>query len=369
MKKITIKLADLMTVLDKASEIASRPAGNITDNILIYVRGNKAEIVVTDKVMTMAASLDVEATDATQSYGFLLPFRYLYDNCKLIAAEDISIEIKEEKGKTDAMITALTEELGIRALPEASLFPPLPQFTIENTIGISSEFIDWLNAAILTVSSNEALPAMKKIYIGNCDHKKVAIASTNAYVLMEKTFDVDNTNPVSVLVMPKAAKALRGMKDVTLSWSASHICFEAPNMKIMCVLQAEKYVKYRSIMPGPGYNLVISHADLMLAMKKIDLTGDNATLHLKKEKGYLVLTGKDKQYNRNAVVKIPAEYTGTVGRVVITPKQMMLLLDQVKYTTLHLNIIDEKSGILITTPADDSYRGMIMPYVMPTDKK
>jgi len=360
MKKITIKIPDLLAILKKAKEVvAKHPAMRILDNILVKVKQTNAEVIVTDLLVTVIGNMEI-INDADAEYSFLLPFDYIYHHLQLITTDSLTIELVVGGGKTpktNAVLTSYADEFKLTGLEEPADFPELPQFSIENSVGIDSEFISWMGAAAHTVSNDGNLPALQKILLKIKDGV-AAVVSTNSYVLLEKTFTVEQGKDVSLLVNTKVAKALKGMKETSLSWNDAHLCFVSNNMKIIGTLQSEKYPNYKSIIPkADGSNLSLATEELRNAMRMVELTGENSTVHLKKEKGHIIIEGKAD--GRTIKVKVPATYTGEVDKVIITPKYMLQLLGQISYVSLQMNVISDTKAIMITTESDMSYRSLI----------
>ena len=369
-KQITLQIPALMAVLKKAKEVmVANPPLEILENVLFNINGNKVQIVGTDTMVTIIGNLEginiselPGTSDHEKGFSFLLPFEFLQKHCALITTDSLTIEVVQLKKQINAVLTAYHDTTKIESLANVGEFPKVPEFPNTNSIGISGEFIDWLNVATHTVAIGGKSEAMEKIYLG-IDTNTIKVASCNTAVLMEKTFATESSShKVDMLISTKIAKALAGFEQTTISWSDSHIAFVSSDITLIGRLQDQKYPNYRSIFPvESSANLTLLHSDLTTAMKKVGLTKFETRIYLKKQKGMMVLESDDTEYSRMITVQIPCEYSGDVDTVCLLPAQMLKLLGQVKYVSLALSVTSPTRAVVVTSPSDDSYRALIMP--------
>jgi DNA polymerase III sliding clamp (beta) subunit (PCNA family) len=368
MKKITIPTSQFAAVLKKVKEvIAKKPVLALLENILIKVRRKDIEIIATDLLVTIKAVVEI-TNDGDCGYEFLLPFKFLHDTMLLINDSNITIEFiertKKEEGKKvtilQAILTTFSDKYDLDWLDNTDDWPKLPEFPQENSIGIADGFIEWLNLMLDTASTDVCRPAMQNIYIGIANNG-IAMAATNANIISEKTFQCESTRGVDLLVNPKIAKALKGFKETSISWSDTHLCFVSSNMTLIGTLQNEKFPNYRAVFPDASPNFTISLTELTGVMEKMSLTGKNADVWLKREIGHVVVESFDADYNRKIMVRLGADYYGPCERVTLIPHELLKLLGQVKYATLSLAITGPNTPIIITSESDDTYRSLIMP--------
>lgn len=372
MKKIiTIPASPLMEVLKKVKEVISKhPTITTLSNILIKVRRTDIEIIATDLMVTIQAVIDVK-NDGEFGYNYLLPFDYLYNIGTLINGLDLTVEIdtieKKVDGKkvkiTNAILTTFSDVFKQDDLDNPDDFPALPEFPQENSVGIGGDFIPWLNKAIDTVSSDNTNPAMQKIFVGVAN-EGLCMASTNAHVVFEKSFKAESQQTTDLLVNTKIAKALKGFKETSISWSETHIAFVSNGITMIGTIQAEKFPNYKGVFPlDPPANLRLSLAELTGVMDKAALTKKPATIFLKREIGHIVVESNDEIYNRKVTVRIGADYSGDCEQIIVDPEKMLLLLGQIEYTTITLSITGPDKPIIITSESDPTYRSLTMPLV------
>ena len=371
MKKITVPASPLMAVLKKVKEVISKHSTlAILSNVLIKVRRSDIQVIATDLMVTIIYTIDV-TNDGEYGYEYLLPFNFLYDVTNLINGMDLTIEIKtitkKEKGvvtSTDnAVLTTYCDTFNQDILDSPEGWPALPEFPQENSVGISGDFILWLNKAIDTVSDDDSRPAMQKIYI-EIANEGLAIASTNASVVMEKTFPAESGKTAMLLVNTKIAKALKGLKETSISWSDTHIGFISNGLTMIGTIQDETFPNYKGVFPAeaPG-TLTISLTELKGVMQKAALTKKPATLYFKREIGHIVIESFDEIYNRKVTVRIGADFAGECEQIIVDPKFLLLLLEQIDYSTITLSITGDKIPITITTESDKTYRSLTVPLV------
>lgn len=368
MKKIIIPTSPFVSVLKKVKEVIDKnPTIALLDNILIKVRRTDIEIIATDLIVTVIANIDV-TNDGENGYEFLLPFKCLYDYMLLVNDNQITIEyiekVKKEDGKKivyhTGIITTYSDTFDFDWLDKIDDWPKLPEFPHENSIGIADGFIEWLNLMCATVSNDNARPAMQKIYIG-VSHNGLSMASTNANIMCEKTFSCESNQTVDLLINTKIAKALKGFKETSISWSDTHVAFVNNNMKLIGTLQDEKYPNYRAVFTTDAPNFNVSLAELTGVMEKMSLTNKNADIWFKREIGHIVVESFDADYNRKITVRIGADYAGTCEKITVKPVELLKLLNQIKYVNISLVITDFNRPICITTESDNTYRSLIMP--------
>lgn len=372
MKKIiTIPASPLMEVLKKVKEVISKhPTITTLSNILIKVRRADIEIVATDLMVTIQATIEVK-NDGEFGYNYLLPFDYLYNIGTLINGLDLTVEIdtieKKVEGKKvkiiNAILTTFSDVFKQDDLDNPEEFPDLPEFPQENSVGIGGDFILWLNKAIDTVSSNSTNQAMQKIFVGVAN-EGLCMASTNSHVVFEKSFKAESQQSTDLLVNTKIAKALKGFKETSISWSDTHIAFVSNGITMIGTIQAEKFPNYKGVFPlDPPANLRLSLAELTGVMDKAALTKKPATIYLKREIGHIVVESNDEIYNRKVTVRIGADYSGDCEQIIVDPEKMLLLLGQIEYTQITLSITGPDKPIIITSESDPTYRSLTMPLV------
>lgn len=374
MKKIIIiPTSPFVAVLKKVKEVIDKnPVMDLLDNILIKVRKTDIQVIATDLIVTVIADIEV-TNDGDAGYEFLLPFKFLYDTMMLINDSAITIEyiekIKKESGKNvkypTAVLTTFSDTYDLDWLDKTDEWPKLPEFPRENSIGIADGFIEWLNLMVTTAAEEKAVvnAAMRKISI-KIANNGVAMASTNAYVLVEKNFECDSPNTINMLVSTKIAKALKGFKETSISWSDTHISFISANMTLIGTVQDERYPEYGAYFQDETPNFNVSLNELTGVMQKMSLTKKYADIYFKREIGAIVVESFDADYNRKVTVRIAADYSGQCEKIIVDPEQLLKLLAQVKYVNLSLFISEFNKPIIITTESDKSYRSLLMPQVI-----
>ena len=357
MKKFTVAVPALLTVLKKMNGVVIKnPLLTALKSVRIQVKESSLVITASDLIVTLKAELEIENLGKS-GYEYLVPFKYLHDVWSLISDEKVTIELLS---KTMAQITTADDTYKMSCF-DTKDWPDEPEFLPRNAVGVSSDFIDALDTALDTTGTDSMRPVLQKVLV-SIEPGKLTIASTNAYILYERCFQAEVVSGTDLLIQEKIIQLAKGFKETSISWSSTHLSFVSNNYILIGTLQDEKYPDYKAIIPPPcAPNLIVSAAELKLAMQKISLTELEATLHLKKEAGYIVCESKDS--DRESVVKIAADYTGDCEKVVVQPAFFTTLLGQIKYTTVSIAIIAANQGIVMTAEADDTYRSMLMPQV------
>lgn len=370
MKKITVPVLPLLAVLKKVKEVVSKhPTLSVLSNVLVKVRRQDIQLIATDTMVTLVAVIEVSNV-ADYGYDILLPFDFLLSTCSLINTADFTLEILEESKKEggkkftvqNAVITTFSDVFDIKDLDKTEEFPTLPEFPAENSVGISGDFVEWLNKSVKTVSADNGRQAMQKIYV-EVNNEGLVMATTNAKVLVEKSFQAESAHATTMLVNTKIAKALKGFKETSISWSDTHIAFVSNGITMIGTIQDEKFPDYKRIFPQSEANLKLSLTELKGVMAKAALTNKPATIWLKREIGTVVVDTFDPDRNRKITVRIPADYAGDCDQISILPENLLLLLDQIEYININMAITDPARAILITTESDPSYRSIVMPIV------
>jgi DNA polymerase III sliding clamp (beta) subunit (PCNA family) len=367
MKKITIPASPLMAVLKKVKEvIAKNAAMPILTNVLVKVRRTDILVIATDLALTIQGTIEV-TNDHEFGYEYLLPFDFLYNICHLTNGLDITIEVtdtlKKKIAERKAVISTYTDIFNVYDLDNPEDFPKMPDFPHENSAGIAGDMIEWMNKLISTAAKDVARPAMQKIYLG-INNEGMALATTDAHVLVEKTFKAESAQAVDILIDTKIAKALKGFRETSISWSDSHVAFVSNGITIIGTIQDEQYPQYRAVFPEEGKtNLRVSLDELTGVMERAALTRKSATIYFKREIGTLVIESTDVDYNRKVTSRLAADYFGDCVSIILSPEKLLLILGQVEYKSINLSITSPEKAVIITTDADESYRALIMPMI------
>lgn len=369
LKRITADRSRLIEVLKKAKEIVSdKVALPILTNILVQVRGTQMQITASDLLVTIVAKIEVD-NDGDSEYDYLLPFDFFFDILKALSEPKVTIEVRNSSKKVksetitfqEAIITTIAEDKFRSVCSEdITLWPALPEFHDDNSIGLADDMIHWLNIAIDTTSNDNNRPALKKVLV-EVSHKGMIIASTTGADIFEKCFDTESKRTRELLIDKKIAKALKGMAETSLSWSDTHIAFVSDVYTIIGTIQAEKFPNYRSVFPIRPHNITLPLSDFIAAVGKLSLTKKYATINLKKQKNAIVIESSDDDNDRNVSVVINAAYTGTCKEIMFQPATMAVLLGQIKFQTINLSIEESYQPIIITSDSDDTYRALTMP--------
>lgn len=361
MKRLVIQKDPLLKVLQKAKEVVSKhPTLDVLSNVLIEVNNNSIDIVATDLIVTIVGTVPC-VHEEKKPFKFLLPFDFFLDVVKAISNDTVTIDTDLES----ARVTGLGDTYDIEKLDKCDTYPDQPEFPEDNSFSINSDFVKWFHKALDTVSTDTQRPAMQKVFVG-VKGQELSLASTNARILFERTFELEETglDTKELLVSSTIVKALKGFEETEISWNDQHIAFKSDNITLVGTLQDERYPDYRSIFPQVDTNVVFKRAELVDALEKANLTAGKekvASLHLKKEIGFLVIDAWDVERARKTVVRMPMDYSGPCDMIRFNPESLIKLLKQVDYEHIAMAITQSNKGVLLKSLADPNYTGFIMP--------
>lgn len=400
MKKITVKLADVLVVLKKMKEVLYKGDGKrmhpglpVLDNVRVFIApGSIAPLgpatmtmVASDIVLTVMGEVLIDYSD--EPVEVLLNFEYLLKIFEVLHDDEVVLELRDIKGgghKVRVMTEVDSFDIGCnQGLAE---WPVLPALPAENALEVDWQMVEAMDAALATVSKDMATrPAMGCVYVGvrvlpaddTFDQRiELCVASTDAHALYEMVFRypsagthwdevvVTDKKPVKheLLLLPKMVKAMRMVKDTAkMVWNDGHMGLVYDNLTIIGQLMDQKYPNYKAVIPVAEPNMDVERAAMIGNMGKLSLTGQSAVLWLKREIGYVVLESEDTDLGRHVVVRMPADYGGDVEFVRVSPDNMLRVLGQVACKGLKMAIIGTNKGLVLTSDDADGWRGLVMP--------
>lgn len=361
-----IKVGGLLAALKKAKEVVSaKPQMPILENVLFRVNGDSVAIVATDLLVTIEVAIDIE-NPTERYYSFLLPFDFLYKILQQVTVESITITLSDtELGKAwrqDAKISALHDEIILEDLAQVEDYPAMPVLPPDNSVGVGSDLIEWLEAAIDTCGTDKIRSVLQNIYL-EINGNTLTIASTNAHVLMEKLFIIESDKKAQLLIDTRIAKALKGFKNASISWSDTHLAFINEQIKIIATLGEDKYPDYRAVIPESKVSMSLFRNELLGKLEQLSLTKSPTTIYFRKEIGTMVMEAWDTDYGRKITCRIEVDYYGEADLIMVNAANLLLLIDQVDYTMISLCITAANRPIVIKAEADPTYRALAMPTV------
>ena len=356
MKNFIIDNDLLKRVLKKTGlAVAKKPTLPVLGNLLCKVRPNEVTFLATDLELTIFYTCECKSNE---EFDVLLPFDFLSRIISLHSGVPMAIEVKGN----NAFVKGPNDIYEINKLAKVKDFPALPDVPSENLIDIDSQAISWLGRAVDTVGDDSVKPALKKVCF-DITPSRMTIASTDAQMLFTHKQEIATSFTGKLLISPKIAKAVEGFSSAVLSWNEKNIAFKGGNMVVLATKYDEKYPNYSVIIPDFKVTLSVNRNLFIAALQKSCITSNETkqtTIFLRRSNDKIVLESEDDQAKITS--EVPGEYTGTVEKITLNAKKLLVLLGQVEYENLYLHIESDSKPAVITAEVDKDYLSLIVPY-------
>lgn len=357
MKKLIVSSEDLKPVLKKLAHVFN-PKTHLPalTNVLVKATEGHAELIVSDLEHTIAAK--IKADDIESSFDVLIPFVFFRKVIDLSGDAPITIELLNNKLRifTDQDVYEL------KSLANPEDFLKVPAVPRQNELHLQPDFIDWVIAACLTVSGDENRPAMNCVCL---DIKKeiMLLVSTDAHCLFKHRIDGASEVEDQLLIPVKLTKILEGMADPVLTWNTKMLCIKVGDYTVWSRRQEHKFPDYQVIIPKTGENVALRHSSLSLSLQKASLsTAEVKKTHFEFLPGNVLrMLTQDFGTERMIKVDIPANFEGEISSFYVNAEKLSTMLEQIEVEDLRLHVDTSSKAILLSSPEDPDYLGLIMP--------
>lgn len=366
MKKIIISSDILKPALKKLGQaVNERSLLPVLKNIYCKITKDQLEMITTDRELTISIKCVAETKD---DFEFLLPYDFMYKITGEMKSEPLTIEHPSAR---KARIIGEHDVFELNSLDKLEEYPNVPAIPKKGMFRLNDEFVKQLHRAIMTVSDDKMRNNMNKVCL-DMKAKEAFLVSTDAHFMFRYKMPIETAEPLQLLLSPKTAKALEGMKDFEISWTAKQICFKGETTCVWSQRFEEKYPNYEAVIPSYPANLELDKNQLTEALRKACLSSlgtKQTTLQLKREDGRIHFDVDDTEMSRKINVSIPGEYSGGAASVAINAKKLLTVLDQVDAQKIKLHILRPEKAVVVTTDEDENYLGLVMPLLLNTEIK
>lgn len=366
MKKFIISSDILKPALKKLGQaVNEKSLLPVLKNIYCKVTKDQLEMITTDRELTISIKCVVETKD---EFEFLLPYDFMHKVTGEMKSEPFTIEHPSSR---KAKIVGENDVFELNSLDKLEEYPNVPAIPKKGMFRLNDEFVKQLHRAMMTVSDDKMRNNLNKVCL-DMKAKEAFLVSTDANFMFRYRMPIESNEPLQLLLSPKTAKALEGMKDFEIAWTAKQVCFKADTTCIWSQRFEDKYPNYEAVIPSYAANLELDKDQLTDALRKACLSSlgtKQTTLQLKKEAGRIHFDVDDTEMSRKISVSIPGEYKGDAESVTINAKKLLIVLEQVDAKKVKLHIFRPEKAVVVSTAEDDNYLGLVMPLLLNTETK
>lgn len=363
--------------------ISGQQALPILGNILFRVEGTVCTVSATDLelsiITSFPANVESEGSITIPSKAILNFAQYNTDpEIVLETVDGTQLKVTSKQSKT-----SLSGE-------SAKDYPSIPVVDQKTSFKLdAAPLLEALNLVTFASARTSLRPVLSGVYL-RTEGGKLVVVATDSYRLSEMIIPTDVIEefsciiPVKVLdelkVMlaskkpPKATPTEEGEKQgerkeaipVTVSLSAQQIEIHVGNSRLVSRLIEGKFPDYRQIIPKENTTkALISTRELTTAVKRMHYfakeMNNNLTFSLSGAEAHIntpqTQLGKDE-------TTIPAEITGTDGKIALSSSYLLDFLSHIDVDTLELRITDSMHPAVFHIPANDKFLHLIMPLRM-----
>lgn len=356
MKKIIVSSDDLKPALKKLSHaFNAKSVLPALSNMLVKAEAGSVELITSDTENTISAKIKAETTG---TFDLLIPFDFFCRVMALAGSTPVAIELNNNKGK----ILIEQDVYELKSLAKTEEFTKIPGLPKQNSLSLQPDFVQWLTEASKTVSGDEARPAMTCVCL---DIKKegLLVISTDAHTLFKHKIQGTAETEEQILIPHKLSKILAGMGELELSWNSKMIGVKAGNYTVWSRRQEYQFPDYNVIIPQTAENVELRHDSLSRALAKACLS----SIEIKQtsfqfvSSNVLRLLTDDQNTERLIKVELPAAFAEDVPGFLINAEKLLTMLGQVKVENIKLHVASSTMAILLSSPEDPDYLGLIMP--------
>ncbi|MCS6789720.1 MAG: DNA polymerase III subunit beta [Bacteroidia bacterium] len=355
------------------SVVPTRSIYPITQNILIYQRGDELELRATDLEISMRTILPIvpEGGDAVQLSILPKPLLELLRGF----AEDEVLTFQQQDLKV--AITSNYGQYEFGGVP-AEEFPQFPQ--LENQQGVSFP-IQLLEEVVgqtaFAAAKDDARLALTGVYFDFFDTHTYFVA-TDAHTLVRlKREDIRLGGAPKLLLPVRALEALRqALKGfptgdtLTLYPTEGQALFHHPLLDMVCRLIDARYPDYLSVIPQkPPYVARIQAEGFRRALRRLLVFSDKTTgiIRLSFEGNTLTLRAEDVAQNRAGQETLPCEYEGPDFRIAFRGSVLGGVIDHIQASEFIMRMEAPGRAVVIepepqTPPSESLF--LAMPLMM-----
>lgn len=359
MKKLIVSTGQLKQAFATLGlAILAHPTLPVIKNLLCKVTPKQLELVATNLDITIISRLECESKD---TFEFLLPFDFINKIVGLYPNQPMVIESSKK-----VTLRIDTDQYDVSLADKVTNFPPLQDIPKKKFFEVGPEILYSLGVAVSTCGKNEDKPALMHVLMELAPSKVTIASSDGSYMVYSKEFESDQKEAQELLIRQNVIKALDGCESVKVFFHAKAIAFETEKLTVISTRSEDKFANFRTVFP-PDWpaNLTAQREDLMTALNKCALSSDTLKTTRVDLSNTEAISFSADDSMLNIHVSIAGQYTGTVQKTSVNADKFLKLLKQIEYSNISLALHKADKQIVITTPDDPGYKGMIMPIALP----
>jgi DNA polymerase III subunit beta len=364
--KLSIPTANLLAQLHTATRVAStRSAVQALSGVMISAQpGRKPELLATDMEVGLRVPLQA---DVARPGEVVLPARLLLDVVRLLAGDQITLELRSAEQDVELICGASTYHL--RTL-RADDFPALPQPAADTRVALPAPaFIHTVSRVARSASRDETRPVLTGILI-SASAQELRMVATDSYRLSVKQTQLES--PLQgTLEANVPARALQELvriaqqetaESLAVSLGQNQVIFELGEVVLSSRLIDGQFPNYRQLLPeSVEHELRLSTPELTDVVRRISLLAQkNAPLRLSFSEGTLTVSAQTPDVGE-ASEALPVPFHGAPFEIGFNPEFLRDGLESVESDELVLKLISPLRPGLIETPDNHDFVYLIMP--------
>ncbi|MEE8058772.1 MAG: DNA polymerase III subunit beta [Pseudomonadales bacterium] len=300
--KIKIATKALLSIMNCViGTVENNSITPILQNVLFTV--DKNLLTITSSNLEVEMSTETQLDKCTESFSSTLPARKLHDIVKALPDSSV-LTLTFDKKKEKATLTCGRSRFTLTTL-SANDFPTIEVNNKQsNTLTIDASILNQLIANTQFAMAHRDVRYYLNGMFFRVDNKELSVVATDGHRLSTNTIDITSTiNPCRELIVPRKgiAEMLKALKwvsgDVTLTFSANHICLKGDCFNLISKLVDGKYPDFESVIPKSNdKRLVADLGHLQSSLKRASILTHDKTNGVK-----LSLTNNQLQVNTNSL--------------------------------------------------------------------
>jgi DNA polymerase-3 subunit beta len=352
------------------SVIESRQTLAVLSNVLVQVKSGHLYLTGTDAEVEISCRLPIESSLADDNEGeTTIPGRKFFDIVKTL--DDVNHVQFHEESDERIEVKSGASRFTLSTLP-ADDFPVSPEIT--NTYQFTLPKIvlrDLLNQTSFAIANNDVRYYLNGICF-DLQRDRLTVVATDGHrmALAETAFDLNDAEPLKVIIPKKAVIELERMLDggddaeIQISLDENHIKFEvSETLSITSKLIDGKFPDYYNVIPlNPDKVATVEISKLRNALTQASILSNEKYrgIKLMLSENLLRVTSRNPE-QEEAVVDCEVEYNNEDLEIGFNVGYLQDALGAIKIKEAQLCFVDSDSSCLIKPKDTETTKFVVMP--------
>ncbi|MDD2646792.1 MAG: DNA polymerase III subunit beta [Patescibacteria group bacterium] len=366
--KLTVLQENLNKILSQLSRLTSTKATlPILNNVLIEAEKGVLKLSTTN--LEIAISTQIRAKVEREA-KITIPCQIFANFVNLLDKGPIDIELLESNEVSLKSKNSVTKIKGT----VAEEFPIIPQVDHKNFFKVNAlDLKQALDKVAFTVSPNETRAEISGVLFSfNPENDILTLVGTDSYRLAEKSFKVIESNikeSHSLIVPARTIQELSRIVEekgvIEIYFAENQVLFIYEATEIISRIINGEYPDYRQIIPQTFATRALMEKEALLrAVKavslftKIGLNDINLKFQASGDK--TIVSSLNSQVGESQI-DLKAEIKGEDNEIIFNYRYLLDGLLNIGGDEVSLNIVNDNSAAVITSPTEKDYLYLVMP--------